>query len=1037
MQYSQRKTKLRAAELYSRRFIDLVPIAPFDAMDSDKEIIHSVVPETIEGFKINLNDYVVGRDRYVWIRKIVRVPEPRDNCRIVGVFDFGETGGGFNSKFESTLYIDRKLTQSVDTFHNTAFLDHCAGRDTELTFLLWSGLEGGGSHVIHYHQVRKAHIGYLHMPTEELSAYLKAIAETLAILPDNAPEKSRLEALAENTLLILNFDSDKLYDTTPKALAHLKDALAAMEKHADMTVNVIGHTHIDVAWLWRFKHTAEKSQRSFATQLELMKEFPEFTFMSSQPQLYKYVKQYAPEVYEELRKQIAAGRWEPDGGMWVEADCNLTSGESLSRQFAHGIRFFKEEFGTDCTYLWLPDVFGYSWALPQIMKLCGIKTFMTTKIAWSEFDRMPHDLFYWRGIDGSDIMTYFMTTPTPGQSSKSHYVTYNDVMHPETIYGSWERLRDKNITHETLVSYGYGDGGGGVTREMILSRRAMDALPGMPNVKPAKPTEVFDRMHEALSEAGSEAPVWDGELYLEYHRGTYTTQSYNKKMNRKLEFGLCEGEWLSSDLAVRTGTPVDDKFFYDAWETMLLHQFHDVIPGSSIREVYIDSTKTYDELNSALCDKRTKLLTSLTAPQDRSYTLRSFASWAGGPNQRVEPVLLPDIHGKGFSVNGEALPTQETADGTYVLASIPQLGSTVITESEANTLVSAFSYDASTRTLTTPVYTAVWNEAGHFTSLKFNGREVLSGEANVLEVYEDKPLAHDAWDIDIYYTQKKEYANLISSPQIIEDGALRFTVRMTFGYNKSTFTQDITFYAHSARIDFKTNADWQEDHRLIKAAFPVAVRSTSAKYDIQYGFVDRPTHQNTSWDLAKFEVCAHKWADVSQNDFGVALLNDCKYGHNTRSEGLKGTVMRISLLKAPKHPDTDADIGKHTFTYALLPHDGTLTNSDVIAESTFLNIPVRITSGAADSRRMICTEGNVVVDAVKVPDGGEHNGAYVLRFHEALGGNTAVSISSELGICAYQPVDLLERPCGDKVEADSIKASLNPFEIKNYLVWFK
>jgi len=1037
MLYTQKKTKLRADELYARRFSDLMPIAPFDAMDSDSEIIHSGAPETVKGFQLNLNDFVVGRDRYVWIRKNVSVPAPRENFRIVGVFDFGETGGGFNSKFESTLYINRKIIQSVDTFHNTALLDDYSGTDIELTFLLWSGLEGGGPHVIHYHQVRQADIGYLHMPTEELAAYLKAIAETLAILPDSAPEKSRLEALAENTLKYLNFDEDKLYDTTPVALAHLKAALAAMGKHEDKTVNVIGHTHIDVAWLWRFKHTAEKSQRSFATQLELMKEFPDFKFMSSQPQLYKYVKTYAPDVYETLKSRIAEGRWEPDGGMWVEADCNLTSGESLSRQFSHGIRFFKDEFGTDCTYLWLPDVFGYSWALPQILKLCGIKTFMTTKISWSEFNRMPHDLFRWRGIDGSEVMTYFMSTPTPGQKPNSHFVTYNDVMVPETINGSWERFREKDLIHETLVSYGYGDGGGGVTREMILSQQAMDALPGMPHVKQTKPTEVFARMHDALDAAGDEAPVWDGELYLEYHRGTYTTQGYNKKMNRKLEFGLAEGEWLASDASVRSNTPADADFFYDAWETMLLHQFHDVIPGSSIREVYIDSTKTYDALAASLADKRNALLSALTAPKSDSYTLRSFATWAGGPELRTEPVFLPGVHGTGFTANGEALATQETKDGTYVLASIPQLGSTTICAAEAKESASAFTFDAANHTISTPYYKAVFNTSGHLTSLLFNGREVLSGEANVLEVYEDKSMAHDAWDIDIYYTQKKEYAVLTGHPEVIEDGALRFTMRLTYAYNKSTFTQDITFYAHSPRIDFATTADWHEDHRLLKVAFPVAVRSTMAKYDIQYGFVDRPTHQNTSWDLGKFEVCAHKWADVSQDDFGVALLNDCKYGHNTRSDGAKGTTMRLSLLKAPKAPDTDADMGVHTFTYALLPHAGTLTHSDVIAESTFLNIPVRITSGTSDNRRIIRTSGNIVVDAVKTPDGGEHAGAYVVRFHEALGGNTAVTISSDYEIAAYQPCDLLERPCDERIEDTVIETNLNPFEIKNYLIWFK
>ena len=433
--------------------------------------------------------------------------------------------------------------------------------------------------------------------------------------------------------------------------------------------------------------------------------------------------------------------------------------------------------------------------------------------------------------------------------------------------------------------------------------------------------------------------------------------------------------------------------------------------------------------------RREALTAALTAQEAGAWTLSSFAAWPGGPDKRREPVLLPGVHGTGFTQDGQPVQVQESPDGVWAMAELPKLGSAVLHETGAvPAAASAFAWDPASRTLTTPQLTVRWNAAGQIESLVHAGRETLSGPANVLEIYEDKPMAHDAWDIDIYYTQKRETAVLCGTPEVVEDGALRFVLRFVWTYNASRFVQDVTFWAHTPRVDFVTRADWHEDHRLLKAAFPAAVRATSARYDIQYGFVERPTHQNTSWDLAKFEVCAHKWADVSQDDFGAALLNDCKYGHNIRSEGQRGNVMRISLLKAPKAPDTEADMGTHTFTYAFLPHEGSLTRSDVIAQSTFLNLPVRVTPGAADGRQLFRVEGSVNVDAVKRPDDGSDG--VILRIHEGLGGSAAVRITSDFGIRSWQPVDLPERPLAAPVEDSAIEVTLRPFEIRNFLVRF-
>ncbi len=463
------KFQRRVEELDQRRYFGNQCIAPFTSMEGTLPVDESYheIPEKVEGEPFGINDSFIGRDRYLWLEKEVKLPEAKEGCEVVGLFDFGETGGGYNSGFESLLYVNGHPYQGVDTNHNEVFFQGEEGKEAKLTFLLWTGLEGGGEHRTFFHQCKQADFAYLHKKTDELYYFARAITETLVLMDATNEQYEDLKAALDRALKCINWDEDSFYETVDTAHDVLMAELDRLEKHTDVTVNVVGHTHIDVAWLWRLKHTREKAQRSFSTVLRLMEQYDEYVFLQTQPQLYKYVKNDCPELYEKIKQRVAEGKWEPDGGMWVEADCNISSGEALVRQFLHGTRFIEEEFGKKCEYLWLPDVFGYSWALPQILKQCEISTFMTTKISWNQFNSIPDDLFKWRGIDGSEILTYFVDTPDEEQDIDARFSTYNGMMTPRAVMGSWRKFKNKELSKDTLISYGYGDGGGGVTRDML------------------------------------------------------------------------------------------------------------------------------------------------------------------------------------------------------------------------------------------------------------------------------------------------------------------------------------------------------------------------------------------------------------------------------------------------------------------------------------------------------------------------------------------------------------------------------------------
>lgn len=1025
------KLEKRTRQLEAFRYFELACIAPMVSMEGGlgRDEVYTAIPGSVQGPELCLNDDFRGRDRYLWVQKKLRLPERRDGCRVVGLFDYGRTGGGGNSGFESLLYVNGEPWQGVDSNHTDVLLEDFAGREVELTFLLWSGLEGGGPKATQYHRVQAAHVGYLHCNTDAFYYLSKAIYKTVKLLPDTAPEKHALTAALDNAYRCISWDTDKFYTTVDRALESLNEALAKMEKHSDITVNAVGHTHIDVAWLWRLKHTREKAQRSFSTVLRLMEEFDDYIFLQTQPQLYQYIKRDCPALYDQIRARVSEGRWEPDGGMWVEADCNISSGEALVRQFLHGTAFFREEFGTRCEYLWLPDVFGYSWALPQILRQCGIDTFVTTKISWNQYNTIPHDLFRWRGIDGTEILTYFITTPEINHPIDSCFSTYNGMISPRSVLGSWQKFHDKAVSNETLISYGFGDGGGGANRNMLKMRRAMDRLPGLPNVKTSTARDFLRRAHERVENSTQYVHTWDGELYLEYHRGTYTSQAENKRYNRKLENAAAAAEWLCAASAL-SGGEYPRQALHDIWECVLLHQFHDIIPGSSIREVYEDSAVAYARAEQSVCALTRSALAELTGPEKHAFTLYNSGSF-----ERRDTVVLP-VAEDGCFYDGDApLSAQKTDGGWLVTVDMEPLSMKAVAfrPGTAPAARSSFAVDLAARRVETPRYRIDWNDTGNLTAIYDRSacREVLAGEGNILEIYEDKPLHYDNWDIDIFYTEKRETARLTAVPQLLEDGPERCVIRFLHRYNRSVFTRDMILYRDSPRIDFACVVEWAETDRLLKVAFPVEIRATKATYDIQFGHVERPTHFNTSWDWARFEVVGHKWADLSETDYGVSLLNECKYGYN-----IKDNVMRLTLLKSTKFPDTDMDMGAHRFTYALLPHTGTVTQGGTIEQSVQLNLPVQVVPGAPrDIRRIVKMDSNRVhIDALKKA---EKEDCLVLRIHECRGSRGALTITSDYPLRAWAPCNLLEEALGEQREGNMIHTEIKPFEIQTYKLWFR
>lgn len=1035
MFHTDRKLDRRINEVKNYRYRNIIPMREFAVCEDEQGVVNPKVPVNFSNWDtIEVGDYWSGRDRYLWMHKEVHIPEEWKGRRVVGIFDFGKTGAGNNSGFEAMCYINEKPYQGVDVNHMEVFFpEELCGSTFSLTFRLWSGLEGGGVPKEQEHKINRADLAYLDEKTDDFYYMGSLVLDTVSQLQDENPIKQDLLIALDRACHLIDWSypgSDAFYETVNLADDALNEKIDGMDKHALVNVHCVGHTHIDMAWLWRLKHTREKASRSFSTVLRMMEMFPEYIFLQTQPQIYAYIKEDFPELYEEIRRRVKEGRWEVDGGMWVEADCNLTSGESLTRQILIGSRFIKEEFGKDVEYLWLPDVFGYSWALPQILKKSGIDMFMTTKISWNQYNRMPHDTFYWKGMDGTQVLAHFITTPEPWNEPDSWFYTYNGLLTAKTVSGVWGAYSEKEVNKDMLVSFGYGDGGGGVNRDLLEARRRLDKIPGLPSVKTSTAGAYFRKLKKTVKDTEQYVHTWDGELYLEYHRGTYTSQGYNKRMNRKMELLYRKAEWMTAMEAVREkdlGMAEQEKLTV-GWKKILTNQFHDIIPGSSIHEVYEDSRRDYEVIRQIAEDVVAAYRERALEEQEGCFTIYNASGWKMDTMAAVrgsEPGVFRDEA-------GNELPAQQ-ADGMHYVqvGDVPPMGYKTIFFEKGKELAKNSVFTVNGKNIETPFYSVCLNDYGQLIRLfdKQEEREVLApGErGNVLQVFEDKPLDNDAWDIDIFYQQKMREITELTAFEVTQCGALCLTVHMEWKYMNTVISQDMTFYSLDRRIDFKTDVDFHERQQLIKAAFTVDVRSNYATYDIQYGNVRRPNHWNTSWDLARFESVGHRFADLSERNYGVALINDCKYGYD-----IKDNVMRISLLRSGLQPDHLQDQGRHQFTYALLPHRGDFIAGGVVESAYMLNNPMDVFEGMPkESSGSFFTLDNsqVEVDAVKKSEDGTY---LVVRLHDFAGSRQKVEINPSFAYKAWAESDLLERPVSDFTDG-RVVMELHPYEIKTIL----
>ncbi|MFF0029215.1 alpha-mannosidase [Streptomyces avermitilis] len=804
---------------------------------------------------------------------------------------------------------------------------------------------------------------------------LEVLGELMAELPVESARRWDLLRAVERALDAV--DLQNVNGTAAAARARLEGVLAQPAVPSAHRISAVGHAHIDSAWLWPLRETVRKVARTTSNMTALIEDQPDFVFAMSQAQQWAWVKEHRPEVWARVKKAVADGRFVPAGGMWVESDTNMPGSEAMARQFVHGKRFFLDEFGIENDEAWLPDTFGFAAGLPQIIKAAGSKWLLTQKISWSQTNKFPHHTFQWEGIDGTRIFTHFPPVDT-----------YNCSMKGSEIAHAARNFKDKGVARHSLAPTGWGDGGGGTTREMIAKAARLRDLEGSATVAWETPAEFFEQAEAEYPNP----PVWVGELYLELHRATLTSQAKTKQGNRRSEHLLHEAELWAATAAVRTGFPYPYEELDRIWKTVLLHQFHDILPGSSIAWVHREARKTYEkvaeELNGvidaaqrALAGEGTTPLVFNSAPHTRDGVP---AGGARTPAVGGECALVP------------------RADGGYVMEN----GRLRVEIDAQGLVVSAFDLAADRETVAP-------------------GRP-----ANLLQLHPDFPNMWDAWDVDEFY--RNTVTDLVDADEVApgEDGV---SVRIVRTFGASRVTQVLSLAPGEWRLDIDTEVDWHETEKFLKLAFPLDVHAERYASETQFGHFFRPTHTNTSWEAAKFEACNHRFVHMEEPGWGVAVVNDSTYGHDVtrtvRGDGGTTTTVRVSLLRAPRFPDPETDQGVHRFRHALVPGAGI---GDAVREGWRINAPERkVTGGREVAPLLAVTQDAVVVTAVKLADDG--SGDVVVRFHESRGGRTRATLKAGFEVAAVSVTDLLERPLADArepgVDGDRITLSLRPFEL--------
>ncbi len=1030
-----------------------IPIDDYYMIEAGPEKKDGAICNTDSWRKCKIYDAWNSLDSHRWYRTKLSIPDEYAGKHVVFRIRTGREGLWDATNPQMLCFVNQKIRQGIDVNHQSIEIatSAIAGDEYEIALLAYSGIETG---TLAFH----TYLEVIDDPVEQLYYDLIVPLESAKILKLNDEDNSRRTLLkmssAINTLDFRVPRSEQFYHSINVARELLKKEFYTTIQENIPTVNAIGHTHIDIAWLWTVSQTKEKVLRSFSTVLDLMDRYPDYKFMSSQPLLYQFVKEEAPDIFERIKERVKEGRWEVDGAMWLEADCNLPCGESLVRQILKGEEFFEREFHKKSHSLWLPDVFGYSAALPQILNKCEIPYFMTTKIAWNQFNQLPNDTFMWKGLDGSKVFVFMPTTceyssdlsESNSFSFEKSTTTYSGIMNPNMALGTYKRFQNRDLTEDTLMLYGFGDGGGGPTKEMLeYAQRLKYGLPGLPKIALEFESKFFDETYKKIA-LSPDLPTWEGELYFEYHRGTLTSMAKNKKWNRKNELLYEQLETLASIGAI-LGGEYPEEVIEKGWNVLLLNQFHDIIPGTAIESVYkttdceykqifIDGTHTREQVLQAILRKLTHKNNLCNKKMVWICNTMGF--------ERSSIVILDKLDSKytfAEDMNGNRTLIQHNSDGTsmFFANNIPALGLKAFYLMEGD---NTQDYFTPTNVFENKYYKVTFNHSMQITSLieKTTNQELIKANrvGNELMTYEDRPMNWDNWDIDFFYTKKSYAADQVSNYQILENGPVRSVIEIQHTFMHSTIMQQIILYNNLPRIDFHTVADWKEHNVLLRVNFPVDVNSLRATYEIQFGNIERETTKNHSWDSAKFEVCAHKWADLSDNGAGVSILNDCKYGHS-----IKDGEMGLTLIKSGTDPNPNADIGYHEFVYSLYPHAGRWNEARTVEMAYDLNVPLLPVfpnsdiraAEKADQWSFLSTNcKNCFIETIKKAKDG--NG-FILRAYENENKRSLVKFT--LGIVPKQVFEcnLLEKNLSEiEVNKNTFSDCMKPFEIKTYRLIF-
>ncbi|MFH9352786.1 alpha-mannosidase [Kitasatospora sp. NPDC017646] len=817
----------------------------------------------------------------------------------------------------------------------------------------------------------------------QLSLDLEVLGELMAELPVDGARRWEVLRAVERALDAI--DLQDVNGTAAAARSELTAVLAAPAAPSAHRISAIGHAHIDSAWLWPLRETVRKVARTTANMTALLEDEPDFLYTMSQAQQYAWIKEHRPEVYARVRKAVAEGRFVPAGGMWVESDTNMPSSEAMARQFVHGKRFFLEEFGVENHEAWLPDTFGFTGGLPQIIRNAGSKWLLTQKISWSQVNKFPHHTFLWEGIDGTRVFTHFPPVDT-----------YNCSMKGSEIAHAARNFKDKGVARHSIAPTGWGDGGGGTTREMVAKAARLRNLEGSATVRWEKPAEFFAKAEAEYPNP----PVWVGELYLELHRATLTSQARTKQGNRRSENLLREAELWCATAALRTGSAYPYEQLDRIWKTVLLHQFHDILPGSSIAWVHREAEATYAalaaELEGLIGAAQQALAGEAAGGRELVFNAAPHARAAvpAGGAAVVAPAEAGCTTGErpegGFTLRNGLLEVTVDADG--LIGSVVEVSS---------------------------------------------GRETVApgSRANLLQLHPDFPNMWDAWDVDQFYRNTvTDLTGVDSLTASVSDD--RASVRVARSFGSSTVVQTLTLRAGEQRLDIDTEVDWHETEKFLKAAFPLDVHTERYAAETQFGHLYRPTHTNTSWDAAKFEACNHRFVHLDEPGWGVALVTASTYGHDvTRTvrpaDGGTTTTVRFSLLRAPRFPDPKTDQGLHRFRHALVPGAAI---ADAVREGYRIGLPERRVTGSAERVAPLVELDNdaLVVSAVKLAD--DRSGDLVVRVYEAGGGRARGRLTASFPLAGAVPCDLLERPWDGTrgevtVEDGAVRLALRPFEL--------